>query len=361
MPDELHRLIHELQVHQIELEIQNDELRLIQAELEASKARYFDLYDLAPVGYFTVSEKGLILEANLTGAELLGVACSALIGQPFSSLIIPEDQDIYYLFRKKLFETHSASSGQAGAPKICELQMVKNDGTVFWGDLKATAAKDAEGEPVYRVVVSNITMRKQTEDELRSAKDAFEITNRELQQSLTREQLLANTDGLTGLFNRRFFFELAAREFAAAVRYPRPLTILMFDVDGLKQINDTLGHMVGDEALAWISQVAASHIREVDVLARYGGDEFVILLPQTSAQQALPMAERIRESVAARRLETDPFGITISVGIAELRSKPEESSIESVVQRADKALYMAKANGRNCIVTLFAETPEGDP
>ena len=237
LPDELHRVIHELQVHQIELEMQNDELRRTQAELEASKARYFDLYDLAPVGYFTVSEKGLILEANLTGAELLGVARSALIGQPFSSLIIPEDQDIYYLHRKKVFETHSASSGQAGAPKICELQMVKNDGTVFWGDLKATTAQDADGEPVFRVVVSNITIRKQTEDELRSAKDALEIIHCDLQQSLTREQLLASTDGLTGLFNRRHFFELAAREFAAAVRYPRPLTILMFDVDGLKQIN----------------------------------------------------------------------------------------------------------------------------
>ncbi len=102
-------------MHQIELEMQNEELRRPQAELDAARARYFDLYDLAPVGYCTLSEKGLILEANLTAATLLGVARGALVKQPISRFILKEDQDIYYLHRKQLFET--------GEPQTCELRI----------------------------------------------------------------------------------------------------------------------------------------------------------------------------------------------------------------------------------------------
>ncbi len=124
-PEETRQTLHELRVHQIELEMQNEELRRAQAELDAARARYFDLYDLAPVGYCTLSEQGLILEANLTAATLLGVARGALVKQPISRFILKEDQDIYYLHRKQLFET--------GEPQACELRMVKKDGTRILG------------------------------------------------------------------------------------------------------------------------------------------------------------------------------------------------------------------------------------
>jgi PAS domain-containing protein len=104
-PESVRQVLHELRVHQIELTMQNEELRRAQAEIEAERARYFDLYDLAPVGYVTVSEKGLILEANLTAATLLGVNRGVLVKQPLSRFIFQEDQDSYYLHRKKLFET----------------------------------------------------------------------------------------------------------------------------------------------------------------------------------------------------------------------------------------------------------------
>ena len=160
-PEEIRRTLHELRVHQIELELQNEELRQAQAELDAARARYFDLYDLAPVGYCTVSEQGLILEANLTAAALLGVARSALVQQPLTSFILPEDQDIYYLYRKQLPE--------AGAPQACELRMVEADGTAFWARLEATVAEAAGGAPVCRVVMSDITERKRTEEALQKA------------------------------------------------------------------------------------------------------------------------------------------------------------------------------------------------
>jgi PAS domain S-box-containing protein len=162
-PEETQRTLHELRVHQIELEMQNEELRLAQAELDAARARYFDLYDRAPVGYVTVSEKGLILETNLTATTLLGGVRGALAEQPFSRFILKEDQDLYSLHRNQLFETHSASSGQVGEPQAFELRMVKRDGTAFWGHLAVTAAQDADRAPVCRVVMSDITERKRAE------------------------------------------------------------------------------------------------------------------------------------------------------------------------------------------------------
>ena len=156
-PEEIQRMLHELQVHQIELEMQNDELRRTQAELEAARARYFDFYELAPVGYFTLAENGMILEANLTTATLLGMAREALVKQPITRFIHKEDQDIFYLHRKQLFAT--------GEPQTCELRMVKNDGTAFWAHLAATVAQDADGAPVCRLVLSDITERRFRENE----------------------------------------------------------------------------------------------------------------------------------------------------------------------------------------------------
>ena len=157
-PEETQRTLHELRVHQIELEMQNEELRRTQVELDTARARYFDLYDLAPVGYCTVSEKGLILEANLTVATLLDVARGALVKQPLARFILAEDQDIYYRHRKRLFET--------GEPQTCEFRMLRADAAPFWARLDATAAQDAAGGPVCRVTLSDITEQRMLYEEL---------------------------------------------------------------------------------------------------------------------------------------------------------------------------------------------------
>ena len=146
-------------MHQIELEMQNDELRVAQGRLEASQARYFELYDLAPAGYITVSEAGLILEANLTAATLLGKARGALMRSPIFRIILQEDQDAYYLLKGKLLET--------GDPQSCELRMVRSDGTAFWGHLAAVSATDEAGATMFRIVLNDITERRKTEEELR--------------------------------------------------------------------------------------------------------------------------------------------------------------------------------------------------
>ena len=158
--EEYSGLLHELRVHQIELEIQNEELRRTQEELESSKARYFELYHLAPVGYFTINEKGMILEANLTAATLLNVDRRMLVNQPLSRIIFKEDQDIYYMHRKKLFETDE--------PQVCELRMLRDAGDLFWARLEATVGQDTDGLPVCRVVMSDINEHKLADDKIKA-------------------------------------------------------------------------------------------------------------------------------------------------------------------------------------------------
>jgi PAS domain S-box-containing protein len=154
-----------LRVQRLELELQNEELRRAQAQLVAERARYFDLYDLAPVGYVTLSEPGLILEANLAAAGLLGVARGVLLGQPLARFILLEDAGRYHRLHQRLLAE--------GTPQAAELRVAKSEGTPCWAHLTATAAQDAAGAPVCRVVLSDITANKQAEVELRESHEVL--------------------------------------------------------------------------------------------------------------------------------------------------------------------------------------------
>lgn len=158
-------LLHELQVHRVELEMQNEELRRSHAELDAARARYFNLYDLAPVGYCSISEAGLILQANLAAATLLGLTRSALVKQPISRFIFKADQDTWYLHRKLL-----AESGQA---QSLELRLMPQDGAPVWVHVAASAANDAAGPPVVLVVLSDVSDRKLMEAAMRESEERF--------------------------------------------------------------------------------------------------------------------------------------------------------------------------------------------
>ena len=164
-PEAARQLLHELQVHQIELEMQNEELRESEVEQERMRARYFDLYDLAPVGYCALSEQSLIKQANLGAASLLGVARGALIGQPLTSFIHKDDQNSYYLHRKKLVES--------GEQQSFELRLVKKDGRQVWVQVAVSIASDADGALELRAVLSDVTARKLAEDALRSSEERY--------------------------------------------------------------------------------------------------------------------------------------------------------------------------------------------
>ena len=165
-PADAQRVLHDLQVHRIELELQNEELRRAQDALEASRARYFDLYDLAPVGYFTLNEGGLILEANLTGANLLGVARRALVNQPLGRFVVSDDADAYYLNHRQLFRT--------GEPRAFELRLARKNGAPFSAWIEATVTTDESGTRICRKMVSDITGRKAIQDKLRQSQSLLQ-------------------------------------------------------------------------------------------------------------------------------------------------------------------------------------------
>lgn len=169
--EEARALLHDMRVHHIELELQNEELRSSQEQLERTRARYFELYDFAPVGYLMVAEDGVVLEANLTAAGLFGVARSAILEQPFTRFVLPADQDVYYLHRRELFAS--------GAPRGCELRLLDADGRPFWVRLEARIAEGDGRERVSRMVLLDITDRKRAEATLQ----ASEARHRMLLQS----------------------------------------------------------------------------------------------------------------------------------------------------------------------------------
>ncbi len=190
-------------------------------------------------------------------------------------------------------------------------------------------------------------------------------------------QELAITDPLTGLYNRRYFFNQAKTEFERARRYQGPLSIIMLDIDDFKKINDTYGHLIGDQVLQSLARLCRENVREIDVVGRYGGEEFVILLPETplvisqpvggenssSADEiiinsgAITAAERLRQKVDQNIIHTekDNLRITISLGVAEYH--PDITSPEMLLDHADQALYLAKQAGKNRVATFEKEQP----
>ena len=158
---------------------------------------------------------------------------------------------------------------------------------------------------------------------------------------------LATTDGMTGIYNRRHFLALADHEWDRAWRYGRPLSFLMIDIDFFKSINDRFGHQVGDEIIVHLAEMARTCKRNTDVLARIGGEEFALLLPETDAHQAMTLAERLRAEVANHPLTVNSAEVpaTVSIGIAA--ADRTMTGIADLMRAADHALYEAKRTGRN--------------
>ena len=171
---DMQKLVHELRVHQIELEMQNDELRRIQQELEASRDMYFDLYDLAPAGYLTINEKGIILKANLSAGELLGRERSHLVGRPLTRFIHREDQDIYYLCHRQLLARR--------VPQKCEIRMLRKNGVSFWVRIDIVATQSIDDATGLRAIIIDISQRKQSDEDI-------ENLNNLLKQQVLRLEL----------------------------------------------------------------------------------------------------------------------------------------------------------------------------
>jgi PAS domain S-box-containing protein len=201
-PEEILKFVNELRVHQVEVEMQNEELRLTLGKLDASQARYFDFYDLAPVGYCSLDENGLILQANRTTARLLGVARNKLLERSITRFIFSEDKDIYYLFRRRL--------SAAGGMHACDLRMVKRDGTQSWVRMDAISVPESDGSQIVRLVLSDITKRKLAEIALQTSEE-FNVA---ILNSLSSQVAVLDLEGVIVATNeawRRFALENSAR------------------------------------------------------------------------------------------------------------------------------------------------------
>ncbi|SDS42292.1 diguanylate cyclase (GGDEF) domain-containing protein [Halopseudomonas sabulinigri] len=173
------------------------------------------------------------------------------------------------------------------------------------------------------------------------------VNKRQLESANTKLRELALRDGLTGLLNRRYWESCLEHEFARHQRYDNEVSLVMFDIDHFKKVNDTFGHQAGDEVIRTTARLTEQLARETDFCGRYGGEEFVVLLPDTSLEGAQQFAERLRQSVERQQLDHQgtPLTFTISLGVARLTDAME--NYQALIERADKALYQSKEGGRN--------------
>lgn len=229
--------------------------------------------------------------------------------------------------------------GESTGVQVVELQNTVNN---QWYQCRDQAVRWIDGRMVRIEVATNITDRKLLEQELRNARLQAEI--------------LADTDMLTGLNNRRAFFNLGKQLLHQAERNTTPVAILMFDLDFFKQINDEHGHAAGDEMLITIANIAKQQIRASDVLARIGGEEFAVFMPQATIDQALTLAKRLKKAIAAGQITINKTVIscTASFGISIMEKGTK--NLDALIAEADQALYVSKNEGRNLISMANAFT-----
>ena len=428
---EMQRLLHELQVHQIELEMQNEELRLAREELELSRNKYAELYDLAPIAYFTFDAHGVIREVNLAGAQLLGIERQLLVNKPFTTLIADAE-------RREIFSSHLTLVLQRQVMLRCEIRLTGKDGTVIHGQLQSVAVDPGENKEGY--IFSSIvdsSVRKHLEEQLIEAirqqqaildnipniawlkdrkgkyvavndpfartfgvapndlvgKNDYDIYPREravkyendskevmatgkrtyFEESVVDQEGkiqhvekietpifndagkvigvigIANDitsskemeiklrhdsthDILTGLYNRAFFDEELER-----LGHSRkfPLSIVMADVNGLKKVNDTLGHEAGDDLIRMAARIILDAFRAEDIVARIGGDEFAVLLPGTASTVAEDAVKRIMDSP-----EIIGGQVSIAFGIASAENKDQ---LAEALKLSDERMYRDKS------------------
>ncbi len=205
---------------------------------------------------------------------------------------------------------------------------------------------------VAKMVRENAKLKLQVE----RAMVELQLKNGQLEESLQRVERVAATDPLTGLYNRRHFSRVLDQLFAEAHRYDSELSCVMIDLDGYKQLNDSRGHQVGDALLVTAGKVIAANLRRSDVAARYGGDEFVLLLPHQTAAEAATVIRRVRDEyfAASAVVLERPAGVRMSVGIGALQAT-RAGSAEALIATADQALYRAKEAGRDRIALAGVE------
>ncbi|WP_299315222.1 diguanylate cyclase [uncultured Halomonas sp.] len=283
-----------------------------------------DLYENAPCGYHSLDSAGRVVKMNRTELDWLGYRADEIIGKRlYWEFITPGSRDAFDAAFQQVL-----SDAREGA---AECELLCRDGTILPVAIQATAQVTSAGFQYSRATVFDLRERKQ------------------LEASLERQ---AMSDPLTGLGNRRYLEDQATMEMARARRRGSPLSLIAIDLDHFKYINDTHGHDVGDLVLQAFAGTARQQLRNGDVLCRMGGEEFAILLPDTTREQAMKVAERLRQTIAGTPVEVGEeviaggrLAYSASLGVTLVSA--EERSLKPAIKRADQGLYAAKAAGRN--------------
>ncbi|MCW8890128.1 MAG: EAL domain-containing protein [Sedimenticola sp.] len=445
--DELRTLMHELHVHKIELEIQNEELRSAQTSIAASRDKYTNLYNISPVGYCTLNDIGIILECNETFCKMLGQPKSRIIKYPFARYVYKKDlpilthllrsteesaeheisivndrsEQIHTLFKMQkvspsreidnltwlvvisdVTDLHNVTmelmvKGRAiettmegvmitnSNVEICYvnqafeettgyskeevlgknpslLQSGKHTRTFYsdmWNTLKNKGKwrgeiwnRRASGD-VYPEHLSISTVYDEVMNPLYYVSVFSDVTREE--EVRNRLQQLAYYDGITGLPNRHLLLDRMQQELIHAKRNGTSFSVLFMDLDHFKSINDTLGHAAGDQLLIKVGDRLKSLLREIDTIARMGGDEFLILLPNVDThEQISQVANKILSSMyQPYDLDGHSYHISISIGVS---CYPRDGhDVQSLIKHGDIAMYKAKESGRNAFVIYSEE------
>jgi len=297
-----------------------------QARFIESEERFRGIFESARDAIITIGEDGNVSMANLAAQELLGYGGENLSGMEAIRLFPPRFVDYW-----KELSVYASAQEPGIERRNIELVVLSKSGAETPVRL-TLAEKIVRGQRIQTVILRNISHRKTLEEELRV-------------QSIT--------DTLTELYNRRHFHSLAQNELDRTLRTRVPFSLLLIDVDHFKRYNDAFGHEEGDKVLRALGDEIRKNFRTMDTGFRHGGEEFLVLLPETSSEAALIAAERLRKRFAAipflPRNEEKPRKVTLSIGIAEFRPG---RSIDDLVHSADRAMYAAKNAGRNRTVNF---------
>ena len=329
-------------VHQDNLIVRLQQDYKLKQSLISSSEQFNAVVSNANIGIYRHNGyEGNFLQANPAMAMIFGFdSVAELMSVKFATLY-QNTKDRDAIIDKVL---------ESGFIKDVELAMKKKDNTPIWCSATVTVQRDANGNILCMDgILEDITERKNRESERQRNYDELEeqVKKRtyELAQANERLREQSEQDFLTMILNRRRFYELLTNEILKAKRYQRPLSLIMIDVDHFKCINDKFGHGMGDIVLVTITREISKMIRNTDIFARYGGEELVILLPETDCAGAASLGDKIRESIASYSFITD-YSITISCGVHQMDNDDTENTL---VEKADAALYLAKNNGRNRI------------
>ena len=294
--------------------------------------------EVAPTPMITVREDGSMVMVNNAAEELFGYDADEMIGHDVE-LLLPEGL-------KPVHKQHRADfvSDPAARPMGMQrdLYAVLSDGSAIPIEIGLSPVRTSSGLLTICTIV-DLSLRKEEEQDLRQLASHLGKKNERLLE-------LVSTDGLTSLKNRQAFMDHLDAQLEVSVRHGRPISVLILDIDYFKAFNDTFGHLAGDEVLKEVGKILPKASRRSDLVARLGGEEFGIILPETDRGGAIVLAERFREAIEAGQWPRRP--ITVSIGATTVQSgetvpRPEAPKIAEILTAADRALYRSKDEGRN--------------